>query len=114
MQDSKVAELNDWVMRTVRAERERDNAYRERARLVAHLASLHPSHIGPTDPAMPDWPVVIIETPAGQMSWHIAPRDVSLFAHVRPSSAVDRAWDGHSSEEKYERLQALINSTEGR
>ncbi|MEW1547514.1 WDGH domain-containing protein [Streptomyces tsukubensis] len=95
-------------MRTVRAERERDNAYRERARLVAHLAALHPSHVGYGDPDAPIWAVVTIETPAGQMSWHIAPRDVPLFAHVRPTSDSDRPWDGHSTEEKYLRLEALI------
>ena len=40
-----------------------DATYRERAHLVAHLAALHPSHIGHTDPAAPDWAVVTIETP---------------------------------------------------
>lgn len=84
-----------------------DGAYRERARLVAHLASLYPSHIGHTDPTAPDWAVVIVETPAGQMSWHIAQRDLDLFAHVTPTGPASQGWDGHTTDEKYERLRTL-------
>jgi hypothetical protein len=84
-----------------------DGAYRERAHLVAHLAALYPAHIGHTDPNAPDWPVLIIETPAGQMSWHFAERDLDLVGHVQPTEAEHRGWDGHSTEEKYERLRAL-------
>lgn len=46
------------------------------------------------DPAAPDWPVVIIETPVGQVSWH-------LPAHPIP-------WDGHTTAEKYRRVDALL------
>lgn len=86
-----------------------DDVYRERARLVAHLASLYPSVLHYSDPDEPEWPVVYIDSPAGQMSWHIAPSDIELFGHVpwlvreRPSP-----WDGHSTETKYERLTALM------
>lgn len=83
------------------------NIYRERAHLVALLAALYPSHIGYTDPDEPDWPVVIIETPNGQMSWHIAPDDVDLFTHVRPTDRACRGWDGHTTEEKYDRIRLL-------
>lgn len=85
---------------------ERDGAYRERAHLVAHLASLYPSHIGPNDPTTPDWAVLTLETPTGQMSWHIAPDDIGLFEHV-PTTTNEPAWDGHTTEQKYERLRAL-------
>jgi len=81
------------------------NVYRERAYLVAHLASLYPSTIGYTDPSEPEWAVCIIETPAGQMTWHISPDDRDLFDHVTWSSRAK--WDGHETEEKYERLRAL-------
>lgn len=84
-----------------------DDVYRERARLVAHLASLHPSHIGFTDPAEPDWAVVVVETPQGQMSWHVSPADQGLFNHVRRTKPSDAPWDGHATEEKYERLARL-------
>lgn len=82
-----------------------DDVYRERAHLVAHLASIYPSTIGPHDPNWPEWSVVIVETPQGQMSWHVAPADLGLFRHVRPSEA--NTWDGHSTEEKYARLRRL-------
>ncbi|MER8197079.1 hypothetical protein ABTY00_24315 [Streptomyces microflavus] len=81
--------------------------YRERAHLVAHLAAVYPAAIG-TDPNEPDWPVLFIETDAGQLSWHIAPDDVPLFAHVpRSDSSV---WDGHTTEQKYARLDNLTRT----
>lgn len=46
------------------------------------------------DPAEPDWPVAYIELPTGQVSWHMP-------AH--PDS-----WDGHTTEEKFERIRALV------
>ncbi|MFG2722693.1 hypothetical protein ACGFW5_31005 [Streptomyces sp. NPDC048416] len=97
--------------RAEQAEAARDAVYRERAHLVAHLAALYPSHIGYTDPSAPDWPVLIIEAPGGQLSWHIAPNDVGLFAHVRRTDRICRGWDGHATDEKYERLDRLTSST---
>lgn len=84
-----------------------DSVYRERAHLVAHLAALYRSTIGYTDPAEPDWAVVIIDLPTGQASWHVSPDDMSLFDHVRRA---DVAWDGHSTEEKYQRLDRATQS----
>lgn len=87
-----------------------DSVYRERAHLVAHLAALYPSVIGYNDPAEPDWPVVYVKTPEGQLSWHISPEDVDLFGHVTFGNLVSRqtvTWDGHSTEEKYARLDRL-------
>lgn len=46
------------------------------------------------DPRTPAWPVVFIELPTGQVSWHIP-------EHGEP-------WDGHTTEEKYRRVDALI------
>lgn len=98
---------------TAPIEAERDRAYRERAHLVAHFASLYPSHIGHADPDAPDWAVVTIETPTGQMSWHVAPADMDLFRHIQASDYNWRPWDGHTTDEKYERLQRLA-ATGGR
>ena len=86
--------------------------YRERAHLIALLAALYPSHIGYTDPAEPDWALVVIESPAGQLSWHIAPGDMDLFAHVQATSRICRGWDGHSTDEKYRRMRGLTATTE--
>lgn len=83
--------------------------YRERAQLVAHLADQYPSVIAFSDPNEPEWPVVYVDTPAGQCSWHLALADLDLFGHVEQVPADDprAVWDGHSTEEKYRRLAAL-------
>jgi hypothetical protein len=88
--------------------------YRERAHLVAFLASLYPSVIANDDPQAPDWPVVYILTPSGQLSWHISPDDEDLFGHVphpkaKPGKPI--LWDGHSTQQKYERLAQLARGT---
>ncbi len=79
-------------------------AYRERAHLVAHLAASFPSTIGYHDPSEPDWAVVIIDLPTGQVSWHVSPQDMDLFTRV-PRTEISM-WDGHNTEEKYARLDA--------
>jgi hypothetical protein len=84
------------------AEAARDGAYRERAHLVALLAAQYPSWCG-VDADAPDWPVVYVELPTGQCGWHISPDDwAELFAHL--SLVCDDGWDGHSTEEKYRRI----------
>ncbi|NYV72959.1 hypothetical protein [Streptomyces sp. UH6] len=88
-----------------------DTVYRERAHLVAHLAALYPSHIGRTDTDEPEWSVVTIETPTGQMCWHISDDDLDLFTHVQPTNRICRAWDGHTTDEKYGRLRTLTVQT---
>jgi hypothetical protein len=85
-----------------------DNPYRERAALVAHLASVYPSVISYSDPDEPDWPVVYVTTPQGQLSWHLAKGDLDLFPHVPVVAPTEVTWDGHDTPEKYRRLAALI------
>lgn len=48
--------------------------------------------------------MVCVHTPAGQASWHIPDFEISSFQHlsIRPND-----WDGHTTEEKYERLARL-------
>ncbi|MEV1079909.1 hypothetical protein AB0I98_16930 [Streptomyces sp. NPDC050211] len=93
-----------------RAERDRDHAYRERAQLLAWLAALHPSTAVIT--ASPDvdedgWQLLYLVAGGWQMSWHIHPRDTELFKHLTVVDVTDpRAqWDGHGSEQKYERMR---------
>jgi hypothetical protein len=82
----------------------RDGAYTERNRLVALLASIYPSGVKKT--AIPGWDeawhgCVYIDLPVGQASWHFHDSEAHLFAHL-PS--YEGEWDGHTTEEKYERL----------
>jgi hypothetical protein len=42
------------------------------------------------DPENPQWPVLYVELPTGQISWH-------LPAH-------EKAWDGHTTDDKYKRI----------
>lgn len=84
-----------------------DAAYTERAHLVALLAALYPSHIGYNDPSSPEWAVVTIEAPTGQMSWHIGTHDMPLFQHVLKTTHQHQLWDGHTTEEKYRRMDIL-------
>lgn len=86
---------------------ERDKAYGERAALVAYLSATYPS-VMLTDSAEPDWPIVFVSTPSGQMSWHVAKADLGLFAHV--PATTNPTWDGHTTEQKYERLAELTRT----
>lgn len=85
--------------------------YRERAHFVALLACRYPSVIAYNDPDEPDWPIIYIRSPTGQMSWHISPADLDLFRHVRRVHSEDPAarWDGHTTDDKYQRLVNLIH-----
>jgi hypothetical protein len=81
-----------------------DVVYRERHHLIAHLAAAYPSVLVlNADEDEPDWPVIYITLPTGQVSWHLPRRDMDLFRHVPIGTA---EWDGHDVEEKYARLDA--------
>jgi hypothetical protein len=80
--------------------------YRERAHLVALLATIYPAaliehephHPAPSAPAIRD--VVYLETSRGQLSWHVHPDDVDeLFRHVGRVLPDDLAgkYDGHTT-----------------
>lgn len=51
-----------------------------------------------------DWRnIVFIELPTGQVSWHIHDSDLPMFNWL---SGYEGGWDGHTTEEKYERVLA--------
>ena len=86
-----------------------DAAYQERNRLVALLARLYPSGLKRTD--IPGWDpewhgCVYIDLPTGQASWHYHDRDAHLFDGLPPYQG---EWDGHSTEEKYDRVSRAHN-----
>lgn len=94
-----------------RATAERDDAYRERAHLVALLAAMTDGAvIAPAaDVDELGWQIAYLTLGSRQASWHISPRDADLVAHIEPVEPGDpRAqWDGHTTEEKYAHIAAL-------
>lgn len=92
---------------------ERDGAYRERAQLLAWLATLHGPHavlVPAIDIDDEDgWHLLFLTVAGRQMSWHISPRDTELFKHVELVDVGDaRAqWDGHTTGEKYQRIRTM-------
>ncbi len=99
--------------------KERDGAYQERNMCVAMIARMaqalggdfrarwgaglgrHEQTDDGWDAAMMN--VVFIDTPAGQMSWHIHDSELTMFAFLGPYAG---KWDGHSTDEKYRRALA--------
>lgn len=88
--------------------------YRERAQLLAWLAAREPGSVLAPAPDVKDprWRILFLRTGHGewQMTWHIAPSDIALFSGVERVEADDpRAqWDGHTTEQKYQRVRALV------
>ena len=133
----KISELVDRGYHLAKAlqdmQASKDGAYRERDLCVALLAALTSlmekgersegatvvtwtAWLGKHDPADTSWDpewtnIVFLETPTGQMSWHIHDDELKLFFHLpRPTfEPGHRRRDGHSTEEKYERLRRLID-----
>ncbi|MFE4527132.1 hypothetical protein ACFRMO_08030 [Streptomyces anulatus] len=83
------------------------DVYTERAHLLAVVVALFGGVLSYTDPLTPGWPVLYVESPAGQLSWHIHPDDVWLFDQVPVVD--DYPWDRHSTATKYRRVRALVH-----
>ena len=100
-----IAELKDMEAR-------KDAAYEERNRVVAalaHLALVAGFKAGTARTAIEGWSddwhgCVYIEGPWGQASWHFHDSHGHLFWTLPP---YDGAWDGHTTEQKYERLGSV-------
>jgi hypothetical protein len=96
-----------------------NGVYAERDKLVAlvyHMAQMlgYKSGIGehvlqPGEEWDPEWySVVFIELPTGQVSWHIHVSEEDWFANDNMLQAYEPAWDGHTTEEKYRRVLAMV------
>lgn len=100
---------------------EKDDAYRERDRVVALLARMAHvygwraglrRHEPDPDPAWDeDWKnVVAIDLPTGQVTWHYHDSERHLF-HSLPAYLAP--WDGHDTAEKYRRVNNALAFSRG-
>ena len=55
------------------------------------------------DPNEPDWPVLMIDLPGGQVGWHLPKAEV-----IGEWPAYEHPWDGHTLEEKRKRIERYI------
>ena len=88
-------------------EARKDAAYLERNQVVAALAKCFPSGVAKTaiEGWSEDWHgCVYIDLPTGQASWHYHDSHAHLFAGL---PLYTKPWDGHTTDEKYQRLAAL-------
>lgn len=103
--------LSEPQQATIRELKESRNAvYVERDRLVCALSKVFPASLErhPDEDLTweDDWRwIVFIDLPTGQATWHIHDSELVWFEHL--PRLTGRIWDGHSTEEKYKRLEAL-------
>lgn len=84
-------------------------AYWERNQLVSALSKLFPASLERHQGAgwEDDWRwIVMIIIPTGQLSWHIHDSDLGHFDHLERQTK-KYEWDGHTTNEKYDRLRQL-------
>lgn len=96
----------------------KNNAYHERNMLVAALSKVYPAHTVQHSADDKDWEpdwrtIVCIHLPTGQATWHVHDSEVNLFDHLPfiDGPVPCEGWDGHTTEEKYERVRALRSGT---
>lgn len=86
-----------------------DEAYFDRNQLAlayARLAQEKGWTVGlGLDPDEPDWPVLYIDTPEGQVSWHLPANEVN----IEDWPGYEGQWDGHDLAVKRDRLARLIS-----
>ncbi len=100
-----VVERDSALAKLAALEITKDAAYAERNRLVSLLSKVFPS--GKKKTAIEGWSeawhgCVYIDLPTGQASWHYHDSQSWLFDHLPEYAG---GWDGHTSDEKYERIQ---------
>ncbi len=85
-----------------------NQAYVERDMCVAFICLLAHKlgwNVGLKQGDDPNWPLVFVDSPLGQLSWHVKREELMFFPSLSPYLA---DWDGHSSEEKYKRMRNLV------
>jgi len=87
-----------------------DEAYLDRnlcVQVIARMAQKLGYNVGIKENG--DWPILYIDLPTGQVSWHIPKADI---AGISPE--YHKEWDGHDVEIKRMRLIEFIKSKENR
>lgn len=104
----------------------KDQAYWERNQIVCALSKIFPAVLGRHDENDKTWDddwrwIVYITIPVAwyhsmpmrsplprdrQISWHLHDDDVGFFSHLPVDK--NEKWDGHTTEEKYERLTNIL------
>lgn len=84
-------------------------AYYERDQLVCVLSKLFPAHLTKHPESDLSWEkdwmtIVCVHLPTGQATWHIPDSELKYFTHLKYET---NHWDGHTTEEKYDRLMKL-------
>ncbi len=54
-----------------------------------------------------EWPILYVELPSGQVSWHIPKAEIVAFFPGYPCE-----WDGHNLKEKRERMRRFLEVPE--
>ncbi|MDD4273328.1 MAG: hypothetical protein PHG14_06320 [Desulfobacter postgatei] len=89
-----------------------EQAYFDRNQAVmalARLAQKHGYNVGiQIDPEQPDWPVLLIDLPTGQVSWHLPKAEL---CGEWPDYI--KKWDGHDSALKRQRIKRFILKNRG-
>jgi len=88
-----------------------DDAYYDRNQAVMALAKLA-LELGyraglRIDPEEPDWPVLMIDLPTGQVGYHLPKNEI-----IGQWPEYKKEWDGHSLAEKRERLRKFLADEE--
>jgi hypothetical protein len=110
-----ITQRNDARASTIKYRCRKDDAYTERNRVVAVMmrmaiamgwrAGIGVHEDKPGEDWDPEWrTIVCVDTPEGQASWHVHDTDAYLFSDL---PKYEGKWDGHTTEEKYARLQIL-------
>ena len=74
------------------------------AMALAKLAQAQGMKVGlRVDHKEPDWPVLMVDLPTGQVSWHLPKDEV-----VGQFPEYIQEWDGHDLETKRQRMEAFI------
>lgn len=102
-------EIYEIIQQVQALERQKNDAYHERDKLVAALSKMFPASLE-RHPAEEEWEddwrwIVFVELPTGQATWHIHDSELPMFKHLLRETGL--RWDGHTTDEKYQRLAAL-------